>query len=383
MTKKEKNRLLNLKKIRNEDNKNRKIIIEEIEKILKRNKPIIDVKVINKNKIVYNKDISFIPIFFLVSITPILFLISFLNINIFNFIVGVISIYYTYTTILKYKETKKLTVAIQYTFFNILCLLAVYNFLLALNPFQMLELSSKYKITNILYFYLSFLIVTFDYNIKHKLLMLHDVLFEALVKTKDFGIFLTIVYTTCLFFPIPFYLLLAMFFTEYNEKLEAITLGLKFCGYLFAIMCVIKLFFYVKYRKLSENEIEKKYTNNIVNIDKLENVTINMDSFITDIFKLTKLNKIRIIRDDSTINCFNLFVTILTKYMTFIAVAILFIFNGYYDTYKINNEKIFECAEHNTIILLNNGNVVVDNFEKGILEEVEYQSPKYKSRLIM
>lgn len=64
---------------------------------------------------------------------------------------------------------------------NFLSIITIYNFALEFNPLKMVEISSDYYISNILYFYLSFLIVTFNFKLYERLSNGIDILFGQLI----------------------------------------------------------------------------------------------------------------------------------------------------------------------------------------------------------
>lgn len=69
---------------------------------------------------------------------------------------------------------------------NFLSLITIYNFALEFNPLNMIKISSDYYISNVLYFHISFLIVTFNFKIYERLSNFIDIIFGQLTYLRAY-----------------------------------------------------------------------------------------------------------------------------------------------------------------------------------------------------
>ena len=267
---------------------------------------------------------------------------------------------------------------------NFLSVIGLYNIAIIWNPMNMPELSSSYFISNIIYFYASFWILTINYNLYEKLdfcidfifgmwnLLIHNFFIAALLITAAIMI---------LSYIFPFYV--NPFF------LEAMLIIFLFYAFL--------SFVFYRFNRVEKNHNNYKKTKKL--IQKTESFINAMVSWLLDIFKVEKMNHTQMFKKDGIkslkdflISIKNMSIFFLVKIIPLVIIIALYETNTYYMMYvelnegyckNIKKETVEDELVESKIIKLKNDNVfkvvIPENFKsdtKGIAEKFKYQEMK-------
>lgn len=292
------------------------------------------------------------------------FSIFFNYINTVNGIVYIIISHYIILIILQIKNPKELSNIV----INFLGLISLYNILLSLNLLNMTELSSDYIVSNLVYFNMSFLLLSFGYNFYEKILFIIDSIFEISQYHTVEIIFLAIEIILIL---LIFVLFLILPINNGVQNVSHIVYG-----YLsFIIFLSIIIFIYIKFNKnnLSYKKIKEGIINNQNKISKYNDLIIdvlNIASLKKEIYLYTTIYSV--IKLDVKEEIFKAIKIILNIFSNVFKIFPLFILtiallnNKYLLIYfEENKECLNENLKNELIIKLKNNNVLIEKLENG------------------
>lgn len=260
-----------------------------------------------------------------------------------------------YISIIVYEKTLN---SLKSVILNVIGMIGFYNLLLSYNPLSMVEISSDYFISNILYLYLSFLLFSLDFNISKKLIFLIDIIVVFLNKIK-----------TISKIKVVLLILLIGMFIRYCMKnngeliIPIITLS------------TLSIFIILFKEKISYKDTDNylKLRDQLGELRKFEYLE-KIIEWILEIFKIEKLKPLKSTNGKDKLNKINIFFIVFVKYiMPYNILLMYYEFNyEYYNMYKISNGNYCIIAEDKIknenvqIIKLKNGNILKPR------EKVEY-----------
>lgn len=280
---------------------------------------------------------------------------------------------------------------------NFIGIIGLYNIFLVYNPLEMVEMSSIYFISNIFYFYISFLIISFDYNF-YKIIDFFIDCILGLINSSQKRPIITCVWIAA------FTCLITLLFSKYVNATVMSTV------FEYSIAMVICLFFYGKLNiKITKpKKVPKLYTLIKTIIKKCENFINDLTLWILDIFKVEKIKGSVIMKENGIKNKIDFLVTLKNMIVFFIAKimlplllfyysntnafnALYFIDNSGYcqsvssnemDVTELNSNKDFKMA------ILKNDNILVMNEVKNndkidvvYFQEIECHRPILKLKI--
>lgn len=267
---------------------------------------------------------------------------------------------------------------IKYIFVNILSISAIYNILLTFNNFifNMIELSSNYLVSNIAYFYISFLIITFNYKFYNKISFMVDIFFGLVLKAKSN----------------PFYIITLTFFSSLII-ISVITTIMSILN--FDNMMMLKTLFIMSGSVILLNLISmiyyvasfnyKDYTHENHKLLKnwlvgFENIINKFTDWFIEIFKIDKIENGEIINNKGKLNVINAITLLISKFVPIIILLFLISSNAYYATYAYKNNGYCENTEK--VNILNNNSKIIELRNGDILFIYDtYKVKQYKCKL--
>lgn len=258
---------------------------------------------------------------------------------------------------------------------NAIALCALYQMILSINPLKMPQLSSDYGITNILYLYLSFFIITILLGFHKRLINIVNGFTEYLNLTKSIiGTAKTILLSYALMLPSMFLVICYAKYEGNNSKdlnILAIMMATVFLSmYIGPCIALINLMVRVilKIIKVENNTKDwliTKINKSKVCLDAIENVIYN----VTPIRK-NKSNEDELIEKDPSklFNIFDSFINIFIRYAMLLSFFVYYFSmtnyyyfyteknNGYCENTNLNNDDlIFKLNDDNVYKLIYNG----------------------------
>lgn len=281
--------------------------------------------------------------------------------------VYMVILYYIILILLKIKNPEDIGKIIV----NFLALISLYNILLSLNLLNMIEVSSSYIISNFIYFYISFLIVSFGYNFYEKILFLIDAMVEISEYEKDELIFIYLDMITILF---SFVLLIALPINNGTLSFSSILYTYITIVVLFLILtCVI-----VKLRKnrYSNTTLKCKVEENENTINRLNNFMkeiLNMEHIVTKDYNYITYLNLKLDDIENKKKCRILILQIIAyffatiiKFTPLLFMIVYLVGNSYLTIYyKKNTECLNDNLKGEAIIELKNNNVLIERMDKG------------------
>lgn len=278
-----------------------------------------------------------------------------------NYFVTLIILYYV--AIIFQNKTLNLD-NIKSSFFNFVGIITLYNIFLLYNPFNMIEISSDYFLSNILYFYLSFLIITFDYKFYDKIVFIINIFFGLIEKTKK-EIMMPLLTTFLIILMTSIIIANIYIMFDFDEFMFLIILYIGARIYVLIAMTLFMIFLFSKFTINVKNNSnnQKQYVKLRSIVEKFEKLIETFIKWFLELFKIEKINSFSLMTKDGTINKLNTLTTILTKIAPFILLTILVSSKAYYPVnYSIENEKYCinkGISNDSKIIKLKNGNILL------------------------
>ena len=274
---------------------------------------------------------------------------------------------------------------------NFVCILSFYNFFLEFNPLNMIEVSSNYYISNILYFYISFIIVSFNFKIYERLSNVLDIIYGQLIYLKSNPLIAYPILGITLFF---YSWAAAIIFKLLNfHEIVSLILGL-LLWIIIAILFICMLYHWKKQKK--EKYTILKYLEKKINLKRNEEKINKSISYLLDIINIKRLGETKKIEHEEKEERDKLRIFIhvalikITKLYPIIVFIMLMNNYSYYGMYLIKNEtyckkseKVNEQINENTLIVkLKNGDVFrsLKDPEKKysfILDQIPCETKKY------
>lgn len=291
----------------------------------------------------------------------------------FNFIVSeyladyrtflvIILIYYIYVSIVN-RHTEGI---FKTVIFNFLGIIGLYNILILFNPFRMTQLSNDYWISNILYFYISFLFVSFDFKIYEKLSFITGCCFSLMkISTKNVlkVIFVFLIYASLWgYFVASIWVLSFMsdkpitpnvFYMP--EALLIIPLLLTIATYL---IVGAGFFFYIK----DDKEKSLYFLMSTQWAGRLEKTINTKIEWLINILKIERIKSPPLLKNKKKIDYINMTIFMYVKIIIFHFICLLYTTDLIFFTYKQPNNGYCQDAgfkDDTAIIKLSNNNVFV------------------------
>lgn len=242
---------------------------------------------------------------------------------------------------------------------NFLSVIGLYNIILIFNPLEMLELSSSYLFSNVIYFYISFWILSINYNLYEKLVFCTELIFGFLDFFKKYYVILFLITLGLL--------LIGIYFLPYYKEIKIIDILKQSLFSLYIILMI-----YLKDVNKYKNHFKYKLVKNI--LKEIEKYIDSIVIWFLDIFKVEKISHTKMIKDDGIKNIKDLLITIknisvflIVKIIPVILIIKYYNTNLYYTLYdEINNEYCVNIEQEifrdelvdSHIIKLKNDNVL-------------------------
>lgn len=253
-----------------------------------------------------------------------------------------------------------------------------YKFLLEHNPLDMIELSSNYQITNILYFYTSFVAVTISLNSYKKIIYAANTFFDILKITETVnGLFKVIL---LYFTTIPTIIIICIFYIKYmenkNQNLSDVTT--LFNIMFFSIYIIpLTITIYSIFRNLVKKDY--KIRDRVINlIQRYENKINSLEYSIYKHFNYDMMKNTEFF-SGVKLHIINIIMTMFIRYGILLSLFVAhYSMTNYYFFYTITNDEYCINIEKNaSIVKLENGNVLkLIKKDNGPLYFTEYECKK-------
>lgn len=242
-------------------------------------------------------------------------------------------------------------------FLNFGCIISLYNIFLLLNPLSMVRISSEYLVSNIFYFYISFLIVSFDFKIYEKIVFIVKVAFGMFGFFRNKAKFIP--YSAFLFVLLSiasgFIDILLHINDSRNDFIKMLSDRSYFWFYLYVIFLITNFLSYkLNFSKILDTLFFVKMNSLVNKLEKKIDVAIH---FFLCIFKVEKLEPIALSDKKEKVKMSNII------FFTTIKIFIPFVLYGAYNDNSIylmylEKNKGY-CINKN---ISNNDNIIKLNF---------------------
>jgi hypothetical protein len=221
----------------------------------------------------------------------------------------------------------------------------------------MVEVSQEYPISNIFYFYGSFLLISFNNQIFKKLIIFAMLTIKLINFIKKDPKMLVPI----LIFPIIYGVMLLKLHFILNMTIKI-------------MICVLYLFVtvYVPKKILKNIDNEKIYLKIKDFLSDYAERIIELWSWFMELLHIKDLKELTFKYDDGSLNKKNIIIFLLVKVVLCYALIALYKNNVYYAIYAIKNDGYCKnIDEQKMIIKLKNGNVLIVDEDKKYFKEVD------------